>query len=162
MKKTIVSISVALLVGWSFPVLASDSTSHSGKMEMSGSEMDDMSDMKSEDTFMHHVIVDGIRADVKIMSLASMNMKDSTGATHHIMLEFRNDATDAQIKDAVGRVKVIGPDKKEQSGNLKNYSGNYAANLTITDPGKYGVMCLVKVGDKKHLFKFWYPHGLPM
>jgi len=111
------------------------------------------------DTFKHKVVVKNIRAEFQIMSLASMNMKDPKGATHHIMVNLFHDSMNHPIKDAVGKVKVIGPDKKEQINTLKNYNGTFAANFTFSKNGKYGVICLVKVDDEKHTFKFWYQHG---
>ena len=93
------------------------------------------------------------------MSLASMNMKDPNGATHHVMVNLFHDSMNHPIKDAVGKVKVIGPDKKEQINTLKNYNGTFAANFTFSKNGKYGVICLVKVDGEKQTFKFWYQHG---
>jgi hypothetical protein len=53
---------------------------------------------------------------------------------------------------------VIAPDKSEQEGTLKNYSGILAANFTFNQSGKYGVICLLKENDEKQVFKFWYEH----
>jgi hypothetical protein len=64
----------------------------------------------------------------------------------------------APIKNAVGKIKVIAPDKTEQESPLKNYSGILAANFTFKTPGKYGVICLLKNQDQKQVFKFWYHH----
>jgi hypothetical protein len=178
MKKAITIVGILLFVGWSSLVMAADHMSHGDGKKMTGSGMEkmtgmtgdaheamgehkdgEMGDMASGKTFMHHAVVDGMRADIKVMSLASMNMTDPKGATHHIMLELRKDGTDARVEDVVGKVKVIGPDKAEQSGSLKNYSGIYAANMSFKESGRYGIICLVKVGDQKYLYKFWYPHG---
>ena len=111
------------------------------------------------DTFKHKAVVKNIRAEFQIMSLASMNMKDPDGATHHIMVNLFHDSMNHTIKDAVGKVKVIGPDKNEQINTLKNYNGTFAANFSFSKNGKYGVICLVKVDGEKHIFKFWYQHG---
>jgi hypothetical protein len=75
------------------------------------------------------------------------------------MLNLFHDSTNHPIKDATGKVKVIGPDKKEQINTLKNYNGIFAANVTFSKNGKYGVIFLVKVDGEKHTFKFWYQHG---
>ena len=108
--------------------------------------------------FEHHAVTDGIRSEYQVMSLASMNMKDPEGATHHVMVRFFDDAANRQLKTVAGRIKVIGPDGKEQVGTLKDYSGTYAANVTFDREGKYGVICLFKTEGKKHLVKFWYDH----
>ena len=34
----------------------------------------------------------------------------------------------------------------------------FAANFTFNKKDKYGVICLVKINEEKHIFKFWYPH----
>jgi hypothetical protein len=117
-----------------------------------------MDHQKMEGEFKHHMTTEGVKAEFQIMSLASMNMKDADGATHHIMVKFMNAESGAQIKEAVGRIKVISPSKKETVVDLKDYSGIYAANVTFEEAGKYGVICLAKVGGQKPLYKFWYSH----
>ena len=108
-------------------------------------------------TFKHMASEGGIEAAFQVMSLASMNMTSDKGDTHHIMVDLKS--TDGTpIKNAVGKIKVIAPDKSEQVSPLKNYSGILAGNFTFTEPGKYGVICLLKVGDEKQVFRFWYPH----
>ena len=108
--------------------------------------------------FTHRENSQGVAAEFQIMSLASMNMKDDHGATHHVMLKLVDSATQKQIKQAEGKIKIIGPDNKEQISDLKDYSGILAANINIDAPGKYGVICLFRAQGQKHLIKFWYPH----
>jgi len=108
--------------------------------------------------FEHQMVDKQVRAEFQIMSLASMNMKDPDGATHHVMVKLYDNSNNQPVKEAVGKVKVIGPDKKEQVNGLKNYNGIFAANFTFNKKDKYGVICLVKINGEKHLFKFWYPH----
>jgi hypothetical protein len=118
-----------------------------------------MGDTSPAGTFKHEAVAKHIRAEFKIMSLASMNMKDPNGTTHHLMVNLFNESTNHPIKDVVGKVKIIDPDEKEQTNTLKNYNGTFAANFTFSKNGKYGVICLVKIGDQKLLYKFWYQHG---
>jgi hypothetical protein len=108
------------------------------------------------DTFKHTASEGGIDAEFQVMSLASMNMTSDKGETHHIMVNLKATDGGMPIKEAVGKIKVIAPDKAEQVSPLKNYSGILAANFTFKEPGKYGVICLLKNQDKKHTFKFWY------
>lgn len=110
-------------------------------------------------SFKHQVVDKQVRAEFQIMSLDSMNMKDPDGATHHVMVKLFDNSSNQPVKEAVGKVKVMGPDKSEQTNGLKNYNGIFAANFTFSQKGKYGVICLVKIDGEKHLFKFWYPHG---
>ena len=109
-------------------------------------------------TYKHTASQGGIDAAFQVMSLASMNMTSEEGDTHHIMVDLKTAGDGMPIKNAVGKIKVIAPDKSEQVSPLKNYSGILAGNFTFTQPGKYGVICLLKVGDEKQVFKFWYPH----
>lgn len=118
----------------------------------------DESPGKTGDTYKHEAVTEGIRAEFEVMSLASMNMKDDSGATHHVMLKLFHDDMNHQIKKAKGKIKIIGPDKKEQISVLKDYIGIYASNFTFGQSGKYGIICLVKIDDKKRVFKFWYDH----
>ncbi len=108
-------------------------------------------------TFKHAAMADGIHAEFQVMELAAMNMTDPDGRTHHVMASFAKDG--AKIEDAVGKVKLIAPSGKEQVATLKHFgSGVYAANFTIDEPGKWGVICLVKEAGATHTVKFWYPH----
>ena len=118
-----------------------------------------MEHTSTTDAFKKEVVVKHIRAEFQIMSLASLNMKDPDGATHHVMVKLYDNSGNQLVKDIVGKVKVMGPNKSEQTNGLKNYNGIFAANFTFSQKGKYGVICLVKIDGEKHLFKFWYPHG---
>ena len=109
-------------------------------------------------TFKHTATEGGIEAEFQVMSLASMNMTSDEGDTHHIMVNLKEAGSGTPIKAAVGKIKVIAPDKQEQVSPLKNYSGILAANFTFDQQGKYGVICLLKNNDKKQVFKFWYNH----
>lgn len=107
--------------------------------------------------FTHSAMADGIHSEFQVMSLASMKMKDPEGKTHHVMASFMRD--DEKLTMAVGKVKLIAPSGKEQTASLKDYGGgNFAANFTIDEPGKWGVICLFKDDSGKHTVKFWYPH----
>lgn len=159
MKKKVALLIVltATSLIWSNMAVAETTREGHGRMNMPAKgTMKNTASMMSK--FEYKAVDKDIRAEFKIMSLASMNVKDPDGATHHVMVKLFNDAMNHPVKNAVGKVKVIGPDKKEQVNDLKNYSGIYAANLTFIDKGKYGVICLVNIDGKKHLFKFWYPH----
>ncbi|HSO20064.1 MAG TPA: hypothetical protein VLT88_11425 [Desulfosarcina sp.] len=108
--------------------------------------------------FKHTATQGGIDAEFQVMSLASMNMTSDKGETHHIMVNLKTAESGGAIKQAVGKIKVIAPDKSEQVSALKNYNGILAANFTFNEPGKYGVICLLKHQDEKQVFKFWYDH----
>lgn len=110
-------------------------------------------------TMKHEVMVDGIHTEFQVMDLASMNMKDKDGRTHHVMVTFMKDGE--KITKAVGKVKIISPSKKEQTAALENFgNGVYAANFTFDEEGKWGVICLFKADAGKHTAKFWYTHNM--
>ena len=164
MKKIIaliITISAIILIS-SNPAMADASDKGHGKMKMPAADTSDEGHgkmkMPAAGAFKHQMIDKHIRAEFQIMSLASMNMKDPDGATHHVMVKLYDNIGNKPVKEAVGKVKVIGPDKSEQTNGLKNYNGIFAANFTFSSKGKYGVICLVKIDGKKYLFKFWYPH----
>lgn len=107
--------------------------------------------------FKHTSMADGIHTEFQVMELANMNMKDPDGKTHHVMAAFKRDGQ--QITEAVGKVKLISPSGKEQLANLEDFgNGIFAANFTIDEPGKWGVICLFKEDNEKHTVKFWYSH----
>jgi hypothetical protein len=158
MKNIFTIVTLFIVIGLvSTTITTAGTASHEGHGQTHDSAA--MEKAGSKTTFKHQVVTNQIKAEFQIMSLASMNMKDPKGATHHVMVNLFNDATHQPIKNAVGKIKIIGPDKEEQISTLENYNGVFAANFTFSKTGKYGVICLVKVDDEKHVFKFWYPHG---
>lgn len=159
MKKWMVVLALLGITFWGSFGFAAGKTSSQGHAhgELSGTKTMEHT-APAAGTFTHKAVVDGIRAEFQIMSLASMNMKDPGGATHHVMVTFFHDSMNHQITDMVGKVKVIAPSSKDQVADLKNYSGVYAANFTFDEKGKYGVICLFKIEEKKYTVKFWYPH----
>ena len=151
MKNISTAVAFILVLGWGQLALAS--ASHQGSTD---------NRMKHDvvtDTYNHQSVVEGVRAEFQVMNLTAMNVKDPEGNTHHIMVKFFNPNSHSQIKDAIGKIKVISPSGLEQIAALKNYNGIFAANFTFKEEGKYGVICLFKINGQKRLVKFWYPHG---
>lgn len=145
MKRIIIAFTTLALLFTAMPALAA--SSHTMDMNMGAGN------------FKHMAVVDGVRSEFEIMSLKQMNMKDPNGATHHVMVKLFDEKSNAEIIDAIGKIKVISPDGSEQVGSLKNYNGGvYAVNITFPQNGKYGVVCLLQVDGQKRLVKFWYPH----
>ena len=158
MKLRIFVIAALFAVVQAGAVSAMDKQGHSSSdhSSMDHSSMDHGS-MVKDGHFTHAAMVDGIHAEFQIMSLASMNMKDPEGKSHHVMASFMKN--DEKIENAVGRVKLIAPSGKEQTTDLRHYGGGaFAANFTIDEPGKWGVICLFKDEAGKHTVKFWYEH----
>ena len=147
---------VALIVTPAIAMQGHDSHGSGGEQDMKSDNNMDHTGMGG--TFKHTAMGGGIDAQFQVMSLASMNMTSDKGETHHIMVNLKEADGGAPIKSAVGKIKVIAPDKTEQTSPLKNYSGILAANFTFEQSGKYGVICLLKNHNKKQVFKFWYNH----
>ncbi|MFC1858823.1 hypothetical protein ACFL9U_12480 [Thermodesulfobacteriota bacterium] len=159
MKKVITILTICITLGWSSLALAGDKMLHGDHQNTEMSGHGKMQHKMSAGTYEHQAVTDGVRAEFQIMSLSSMNMEDPDGATHHIMVKLFNASMNHPIKEAVGKVKIIDPDKGEQVNSLENYNGIFAANFSVKETGKYGVICLVKINGKSHLYKFWYTHG---
>jgi hypothetical protein len=142
------AIALLLALSLAVPALAMEGMGHEGH------------DMSSGETFVHHAKVDGITAEFQVMSLASMGMTDEEGASHHVMVNFFKNGMKEKLEKVIGKVKLIAPSGEEQVATLKDYGGTYAANFTIDEHGKWGVISLFKVGEEKHVAKFWYPHEM--
>jgi hypothetical protein len=124
-----------------------------------GKAMEGMDHGASTDdgNFTHTAMAGDMHTEFKVMDLASMNMKDPTGKTHHVMATFMRNGE--KVSKVVGKMKLISPSKKEQTADLKDYGGGiFAANFTIDEPGKWGVICLFKDEQGQQTVKFWYPH----
>jgi hypothetical protein len=154
MNKKMLSLILIMIITLPSAAMASSSgqNAHGNHTAMGHSATD-------EAVFEHKETIEGIRAEFQVMSLASMNMTDPDGNTHHIMVKLIDETVNQPIEKAVGKIKVIGPDGREQVGALKDYGGIMAANFSFPKKGKYGVICLFKEGDKKRLVKFWYEKG---
>ncbi len=127
---------------------------------MKGMQGMDHGSKKEGDAFSYTAMVDSIHAKFEIMDLASMNMKDPNGNTHHVMATFMKD--NKNVTKLVGKVKLIAPSGKEQIGTFQDYgSGVFAANFKIDEPGKWGIISLFKESGNKHTVKFWY-HNMKM
>ena len=143
---------------WALSAPSLAGAQHQGHGDMSTHGSGGMGSAQSSGTYTQQVVDQGVRAEFQIMSMASMNMKDPGGATHHIMVKFVREGTNEQIRNAIARIRVVSPSGKEQVETLKDYSGMYAANFSFPEKGNYAVTCVVKADDKQHVIKFAYPH----
>ena len=157
MKNALIAVIAAVALGLSSLALAA--STHQGHGDMSTHGSGGMGQTQSSGTFAHQVADQGVRAEFQIMSMAGMNMKDAGGATHHIMVTFVREGKNEQIRNVVGRIRVVSPSGKDQVETLKDYSGMYAANFSFSEKGKYEVTCVFKADDKQHVIKFSYPQS---
>ena len=139
---------IGLLIVLSSLIFAGSSAAMQGMDHSSGTK---------DGTYTHSEMVDDLHTEFQVMDLASMHMKDPEGKTHHVMASFKRN--NEKITKAVGKIKLIAPSGKEQLAEMKDYgSGVFAANFTIDEPGKWGIICLFKEGGGQHTVKFWYEH----
>lgn len=160
MKNSTLTALAAVLVALALaaPAFAMDSHASMGSgPAMQGHEGMQHGSSSMNGMFKHAAMVDGMHAEFEVMSLASMNMSDPQGRTHHVMATFSKDGR--RLEKLAGKVKLIAPSGKEQVATLKDFGGGqFAANFTIDEPGKWGMICLFKDEAGKHVEKFWYDH----
>ena len=141
-----------------FTVVSASLAQHShGGMSMGGSMK-----METKD-----VIVEGTKVSFMVMAnenhkkmLADMKMKEDIepGSTHNITVILKDDKTQKEITDAQINMKVVDPKGKDQIKPLK-YEGemkSYDAYLNLPEKGKYQIMILAKVGEKKTTAGIYY------
>lgn len=105
----------------------------------------------------HRQLVDGVKVTFRIMDMKGMEMPKGIKETHHLMAEFVDAKSGKPINEGEAKVKVVGPDKSEQTKDLVGMEGHFGADIAMSKPGKYGVMCKFKVKDGKvRSSKFWY------
>jgi hypothetical protein len=154
--KKLLSVLGILVVGVFF--LSSVSLAQHGHGGMSGGSMK----METKD-----VVVEGVKVSFMVMAnenhkkmLADMKMKEDIepGSTHNITVILKDDKTQKEITDAQINMKVVDPKGKDQIKPLK-YEGemkSYDAYFNLPEKGKYQIMILAKVGEKKTTAGIYY------
>src|SRR3972149_11950534 len=118
--------------------------------------------MKSEGMKMEtkDVVVEGVKVSFMVMGneshkkmLADMKMKEDIepGSTHNITVTLKDEKSKKEVTDAQITMKVVDPKGKDQIKTLK-YEGemkSYDAYFNLPEKGKYQIMILAKVGEKK-------------
>jgi len=96
-------------------------------------------------------VVDGVKATFDVYNLSGP--KD----TYHIMVTFTDAKTGNPLTKGEARIKVMAPDKAEQTKDLMAMGEGFGANFTMPKKGKYGVMAKFKLADGKvRSVRFWY------
>jgi len=113
------------------------------------------------------VLVEGVKVSFMVMAneshkkmLADMKMKEDIepGTTHNITVILKDEKTQKEIADAQVTMKVVDPKGKDQIKTLK-YEGemkSYDAYSNLPEKGKYQIMLLAKVGEKKTTAGIYY------
>ncbi len=154
--KKLLSVLGILVVGVFF--VSSVSLAQHGHGGMSGGSM-------KMDT--KEVLVEGVKVVFQIMSnqehqkmLKDMKMKETVeaGTTHNITVTLKDEKTQKEMTDAQISMKVVDPKGKDQIKTLK-YEGemkSYDAYFNLPEKGKYQIMILAKVGEKKTTAGIYY------
>ncbi len=118
----------------------------------------DMAEMGSP---AHEEVIDGVKATFKVLNmkehLKGQALPKGMTETHHIMVEFKEAKTGKSLTEGEVKMKVLGPDKGEQTKELMGMQGHFGADFNLSQKGKYGVMCKILLKDGKvRSSKFWY------
>jgi len=147
--KQLVSVFGVLILG--LFIFTSISLAQHGHGSMKGESMK----MDTRD-----VLVEGVRVVFQIMAneehkkmLKGMKMKEDVeaGTTHNITVTLKDEKTQKEITDAQINMKVVDPKGKDQIKMLKyeEMMKSYDAYFNLPEKGKYQVMILFKIGEKK-------------
>ncbi len=113
------------------------------------------------------VLVEGVKVTFQMMAndehrkmLKDMKMKEDVepGTTHNITVTLKDEKTQKEMADAQISMKVVDPKGKDQIKPLK-YDGemkSYDAYFNLPEKGKYQIMILAKVGEKKTTAGIYY------
>ena len=111
----------------------------------------------------HEEVVDGVKVTFKIqgakeaMKAMKMNMPTEKGETSYIAVTFKDAKSGKPLTEGEAKLKVMGPDKSEQTKDLMAMHGEFGAFFDLSKKGKYGVMSKFQLKDgKTRSAKFWY------
>jgi len=156
MKKT--TVLIAALFALAAPLTSFAAMDH-GSMEGmdQGSMKMDHGGMMAMGKLAHEEVVDGVKATFRIIDIKEKMEKMGMKETHHIMVVFTDAKSGKQLGEGDVKVKVMGPDKSEQTKELMGMEGGFGSDFSMPKKGKYGVMCKFQLKDgKTRSAKFWY------
>ena len=111
----------------------------------------------------HEEVVDGVKVSFKVqgakeaMKAMKMEMPTAKNETHYIAIEFKDAKSGKALTEGEAKLKVLAPDKTEQTKDLMAMHGEFGAFFDLSKKGKYGVMAKFQVKDGKiRSSKFWY------
>ncbi len=105
----------------------------------------------------HEEVVNGVKASFSVLDISAKMKEMGMKETHHIMVMFKDAKSGKTLSEGEVKVKVMGPDKAEQTKDLMGMEGGFGADFTMPKKGKYGVMAKFKLADGKvRSVKFWY------
>jgi hypothetical protein len=156
MKKVISVIGLTVFSFFAFVSVPLAQHSHGGMSMGSSMKMDTK-----------EVLAEGVKVTFQMMAndehrkmLKDMKMKDDIepGTTHNITVTLKDEKTQKEVANAQISMKVVDPKGKDQIKPLK-YDGemkSYDAYFNLPEKGKYQIMILAKVGEKKTTAGIYY------
>jgi len=154
MKKAAVSILAGIVI-FTSGVEGYAAMDHQHKLQMQGSKGMNMSDGME----MHSIDVDSYKLNFHIMNgkafraymdnMGHKSHKMREGMSHYIMVDIA-DKDGTKIKRAKVKLKIISPGKKETERLAFPMMGSFGSEFDMTEKGKYQIMTLFKIKDKKH------------
>jgi hypothetical protein len=95
---------------------------------------------------------------MEMMDVPMEGMKMDADSTHEITVALIDEAKKELIKDAKINLKIIRPDGSDQikMGMWMEGMDHYGADFRMDQKGRYQILTLFKVGDKKHKAGFYY------
>jgi hypothetical protein len=151
MKKLVLTLAAVM----AFSVPAAFAADHSGHDMHSG--------MANMGGTAHEEVIDGVKATFTVQTMADamkdmgMEMPKGVKETHHISLKLKDVKSGKDLTEGEAKVKIQGPDKKEQTKDMMGMHGHFGADFDMAKKGKYGIMCKFKTADgKTRPAKFWY------
>jgi hypothetical protein len=126
-------------------------------MDHGSMKMDHGKGMMAMGKLAHEEVVDGVKATFNVIDIKAKMKAMGMKETHHIMVMFSDAKSGAKLGEGEVKLKVAGPDKKEQVKDLMGMEGGFGSDFTMVKAGKYGVMAKFKLKDGKvRSLKFWY------
>ena len=155
MKKMTVLIAAVLALSAPLAALAMDHESM--PMEHGSMKMEHGSGMMAMGKLAHEEVVDGVKTSFRVIDIKAKMKEMGMKETHHIMVVFTDAKSGAKLSEGEVKVKVTGPDKKEQVKEMMGMEGGFGSDFTMPEKGKYGVMAKFKLKDGKvRSVKFLY------
>ena len=113
------------------------------------------------------VLVEGVKVTFQMMAndehrkmLKEMKMKEDIepGTTHNITVTLKDEKSQKEVTNAQMNMKVVDPKGKDQIKMLKyeDMMKSYDAYFNLPEKGKYQIMILAKVADKKTTAGIYY------
>ena len=147
MKKMTVFIAAVFTLSAPLAVLAMDHESM--PMDHGSMKMEHGGGMMAMGKLAYEEVVDGVKATFKIIDIKAKMKEMGMKETHHIMVVFSDARSGGKLSEGEVKLKVIGPDKKEQVKELMGMEGGFGSDFTMPEKGSYEVMTKFRLKDGK-------------